>query len=121
MRLFVLNLLIVALLFAFTACSGEDRSGEQPFAPTVKTVSAENNGNSCTMTGVVTASPNSSLTECGFKYGYNMNNKTVKANEPSFNFSAIVDSLDTARYYVVAYAANGIGTSYGDTIWIQIP
>ncbi len=122
MRLFGLSAYFATLLLAFAACVGEDRSGEQPFAPTVKTVNAIANGNSCTMTGAVTASPNSTLSKCGFAYGTNNGKKlSVNSKEIGFNFSATVDSLDTAKYYVAAFATNGMGTSYGDTIWIQIP
>ena len=32
------------------------------------------------------------------------------------NFDVIADSLESGDYYCVAYAKNGMGVSYGDTV-----
>ena len=55
-------LLCVSAL-ALTACWPEDRSGEQPFAPTVKTVSAVPTDSFCSLEGQVLLSPNSRVLE----------------------------------------------------------
>lgn len=112
--------LVLAVLFPFFASCGEDRSGEQPFAPTVETVSAEVTADSALLTGRVTASPNSSLTACGFYYGNDSIDKTSVAPAPTENFTAMTDSLGAGEYYAVAYATNGMGTSVGDTIYFTI-
>lgn len=94
---------------------GEDRSGEQPFAPTVKTETAMQVADSVQLSGIVLSSPNSHLLECGFEYG----NDTLRAKkqaETLSEFSAFTDSLGKGNYYAVAYARNGVGIGYGDTI-----
>ena len=112
-------LYIALLCTALTACSGEDRSGEQPFAPTVETVAATADGPTAMMEGVVTASPNSSLTACGFRYGNDT--LTLNADAPVLtHFFAQTDTLDPGRYYAVAYARNGIGITYADTLWFEV-
>ena len=35
-------------------------------------------------------------------------------------FTAVTDSLSAGTYFAVAYAKNGVGTSYGDTIHFTI-
>ena len=60
---YLFSTLLAAMLLA--AC-GEDRSGEQPFAPTLGEMSAVVMADSVRLTGIVTASPNSTLLECGF-------------------------------------------------------
>ena len=102
-----------------TAC-GEDRSGEQPFAPTVHTGVATQQGDSVWFTGHVSASPNSSLRECGFNYGNHTLNAKAVADSAATTFTAHTDSLGKGIYYAVAYARNGIGTSYGDTIYFTV-
>ena len=113
--------LSASLLILFSACSGEDRSGEQPFPPTVRTLSCTVEADSCTMVGVIDASPNSSIRKRGFSYG----NDTLKVNLPSTDslavFTAVADSLLPGTYYAVAYATNGMGTSYGDTLVFVVP
>lgn len=101
------------------AC-GEDRSDEQPFAPTVETASVEVLGDSALLTGNVTSSLNSSLTKCGFAYGNDTLTLDVVSPDTAFTFSAVTDSLGAGEYYAVAYAANGMGTSYGDTLYFTI-
>lgn len=100
--------------FLFASC-GEDRSGEQPFAPTVKTCQAQQVADSVRLSGEVLSSPNSHLLECGFEYG----NDTLRAKKQAETltaFYAFTDSLGKGSYYAVAYARNGVGTGYGDTI-----
>ena len=59
--------LLYSLFFSFftfllVAC-GEDRSGEQPFAPTVESLSVVVEADSALLSGHVSASPNSTLLE----------------------------------------------------------
>ena len=110
----------MALLgIALGGCTGEDRSGEQPFAPTVETVSATPDGPTARMEGLVTASPNSTLLKCGFRYG---NDTLVLSTDAELQdcFFAETDTLEAGTYYAVAFARNGVGTSYGDTLWFEI-
>ena len=44
----------------------------------------------------------------------------VQATEPLPSFSAETDSLGAGRYFAVAYAQNGMGTSYGDTLYFTV-
>ncbi|MDD7376045.1 MAG: hypothetical protein PUG41_01605 [Prevotellaceae bacterium] len=98
------------------SCSGEDRSDEMPRIPVVSTVSATVNGNSCTMNGTVVESHNSSLRECGFFYGETgAASVKIKADTTKI-FEVKADSLEAGDYYCVAYAKNGMGVSYGDTV-----
>ena len=115
---------ITAVLLATAAmavgCNGEDRSGEQPFAPTVATVSATPGGDSCVFAGQVLLSPNSVVSARGFRYGNDSIAKGVVSADSTDAFAAVADSLASGSYYVVAYATNGIGTSYGDTLTFTI-
>lgn len=111
--------LILIALTLLAAC-GEDRSGEQPFAPSVKSINAVAEADSAWLSGEVTASPNSTLTECGFAYGNDTLRASCKAAAPTTSFTAVTDSLGPGRYFAVAYARNGVGTSWGDTIYFTI-
>ena len=104
---------------AATAC-GEDRSGEQPFAPTVQSVGVEVKQHTAVLTGAVLASPNSSLKECGFAYGNDTLRAKCTAAEPAATFTAETDSLGAGHYYAVPYASNGVGTTYADTLYFDI-
>ncbi len=109
------------LLLLFMGCSPEDRSGEQPFAPTVQTLEAIVDGDSLLLIGEVTASPNSRLLGRGFNYG----NDTLRLQAASSDtagtlFRAYSRSLKPGIYFFSAYARNGIGTSYGDTLYVEI-
>ena len=64
--------------------------------------------------------PNSDVLECGFLYGNDTLRVKLKSEEVSLLFSAYADSLQNGNYYAVAYARNGVGTSYGDTVRFQI-
>ena len=110
---------LALMLFLLPSC-GEDRSGEQPFAPTVKSCEAVVTADSALLHGEVTASPNSALRECGFSYGNDTLRATCKALSPSATFTATTDSLGPGTYFAVAYARNGVGTAYGDTIRFTI-
>ncbi len=101
---------------ALLASCGDDRSGEQPFAPTVVSRGCEVVADSVVMTGEVTASPNSSLTRCGFVVGNDTLRREVDAREVAWAFTAVADSLEAGDYYAVSFATNGMGTSYGDTL-----
>ncbi len=113
---------IVLALAVFVACSGEDRSGEMPRVPVVKTVSANAVGDSCVMIGMVSENHNSSMKECGFLYGNaDSTSAAIKLKADTMRtFTAVADSLDNGNYYCVAYARNGMGTSYGDTIIFSV-
>lgn len=119
MKLYTL-LYILPSFILFSACNGVDRSGEQPFAPTVETLAAEAAGDGVLLNGRVTDSPNSDVLECGFLYGNDTLRVKLKSEEVSLLFSAYADSLQNGNYYAVAYARNGVGTSYGDTVRFQI-
>lgn len=107
--------IILSLAVLLTAC-GEDRSGEQPFAPTVQTGTAEQVGDSVQIVGSVLTSPNSRVLERGFSYGNDTLRATVVSKDSVDVFSAFTDSLGKGAYFAVAYARNGVGTGYGDTI-----
>jgi len=114
---------LLALFFlpVLTACFGEDRSDEEPFAPTVATTAANAAGDSCVVEGEIISSPNSSIRGRGFYYG----NDTLKIQVVSYDtltwhFTETLDSLKSGIYYVYAFATNGMGTSYGDTLTFRI-
>ncbi len=106
---------LLAAVPALLASCGEDRSGEQPLAPTVVMGSAVQQGDSVCLTAQVTSSVNSSLKECGFYYGNDTLSLQCKADSATASFRAFTDSLGKGEYYVVAYAKNGIGTATADT------
>ena len=84
------------------------------------TLAAEAAGDGVLLNGRVTDSPNSDVLECGFLYGNDTLRVKLKSEEVSLLFSAYADSLQNGNYYAVAYARNGVGTSYGDTVRFQI-
>ena len=98
------------------SCSGEDRCDEMPRVPVVRTTSAVAVGNVCTMSGMVEESHNSALRECGFVYGMAGENSVQFKTDTARTFMAKVDSLEDGDYFCVAYAKNGMGVSYGDTL-----
>ena len=98
------------------SCSGEDRSGEMPRIPVVYTTSVVVSGDACTMNGLVAESHNSTLRECGFVYGMAGENPLQLKTDTARAFMAKVDSLENGDYFCVAYAKNGMGLSYGDTL-----
>lgn len=111
---------LLPVLALLTACAGEDRSGEQPFAPTVKTLDATVVADSALLRGEVLTSPNSDVTACGFSYGNDTLRKSVVCAAPATIFEAYTDSLGAGTYFAVAYATNGIGTTYADTVYFTI-
>ncbi len=114
------HLVYIALSLVFGACNPVDRSGEQPLPPTVQTLDAEDMVDSVRLNGVVLTSPNSDITDCGFYYGNDTLRLTAKAVVSTASFSAITDSLGVGTYFYVAYAKNGVGTGYGDTLRFTI-
>lgn len=108
------------LFLLLAAACGEDRSGEVPYAPTVRTNAATAVADSCTMEGEVLAAPNSPVTACGFYYGNDTLSVKLASTDSAQVFRAVADSLAAGRYYCVAFATNGIGTSYGDTLYFYI-
>ena len=110
----------IAVCLLLTSCFGEDRSDEQPFAPTVETVAANIDGPVANLEGIVTSSPNSTLTACGFHYGNDTLTLSAAA-DVQLHFFAATDTLLPGHYFAVAFAQNGIGTtSAADTIWFEI-
>ena len=115
------SLVLLAIAAGAAAACGEDRSGEQPFAPTVQTLSAEVMGDSCLLRGAVTASPNSSLRGVGFAYGNDTLRLTAVSDSCAALFQATTQPLQTGRYYAVAFAENGVGKTIGtDTIYFEV-
>ena len=115
-----LRTLIYAIGFA-TLCSPEDRSDEQPFKPTVATRSATVQGTSCVVEGEILSSPNSTLLGGGFTWG----NDTLRAQIAIGDtieslFTGTITSLEPGDYFVAAFATNGMGTAYGDTLYFTI-
>ncbi|MGN1244556.1 MAG: hypothetical protein ACI4TQ_05060, partial [Alloprevotella sp.] len=103
------SFVLLAIAASAAASCGEDRSGEQPFAPTVQSVGVEVKQHTAVLTGAVLASPNSSLKECGFAYGNDTLRAKCTAAEPAATFTAETDSLGAGHYYAVPYASNGVG------------
>ena len=114
------SLALLAIAAGAAAACGEDRSGEQPFAPTVQSLGVEVKQHTAVLTGAVLASPNSSLKECGFAYGNDTLRAKCTAAEPAATFTAETDSLGAGHYYAVPYASNGVGTTYADTLYFDI-
>ena len=114
------SFVLLAIAAGAAAACGEDRSGEQPFAPTVQSVGVEVKQYTAVLTGAVLASPNSSLKECGFAYGNDTLRAKCTAAEPAATFTAETDSLGAGHYYAVPYASNGVGTTYADTLYFDI-
>ena len=114
------SLVLLAIAAGAAAACGEDRSGEQPFAPTVQSVGVEVQQHTAVLTGAVLASPNSSLKECGFAYGNDTLRAKCTAAEPAATFTAETDSLGAGHYYAVPYASTGVGTTYADTLYFDI-
>ncbi|MEE0903104.1 MAG: hypothetical protein U0L68_01380 [Prevotellamassilia sp.] len=114
------SFVLLAIAAGAAAACGEDRSGEQPFAPTVQSVGVEVKQHTAVLTGAVLASPNSSLKECGFAYGNDTLRAKCTAAEPAATFTAETDSLGAGHYYAVPYASNGVGTTYADTLYFDI-
>ena len=114
------NLLLVLMMVALLAgCAGKDRSGEQPFAPTVKTVGATILADGVSLQGTVLASPNSTLAACGFYCGNDTLKDTLTAATVA-DFSCTIDSIKAGKYYFVAFAKNGMGESLGDTLYFML-
>jgi len=112
--------LAVLLPVVLGGCAGEDRSDEMPRVPEGVVTSVTEQGDTCVLNGTVGVSHNSSLTECGFYWGNDTLAHHVEAAEAAYSFSALVDSTADGTYYAVAYATNGMGTTYGDTVHFTI-
>ncbi len=113
-------LFLLAAMLMFSACRREDRSGEQPFAPTVRTLDVVVEGDRCTMAGAIDASPNSAVLARGFNYGNDTLRLEVLSSDSTEIFTAEADSLLPGEYFMVAFATNGIGTTRGDTLHFTI-
>ncbi|MDO4715449.1 MAG: hypothetical protein Q4A44_04140 [Bacteroidales bacterium] len=107
-----MRLLLTLLAFGLLlACSGEDRSGEVPYVPQVRTIQASPAGDSCLLVGRVLSSPNSRVVACGFVVLNDTLVKRVVSSDTTWQFTAVIDSLAVGNYRVIAYAVNGVGTS----------
>ena len=111
----------IFLSLALAACNPEDRSGEQPFAPTVRTLSAVMEEGQCLLTGSVDASPNSRVLKKGFRCGNDTLRLDLLSEDEEDVFQVNVEGLLPGEYFAVAYAINGVGTSMGDTLLFNIP
>lgn len=115
--------ILLSLLLLGTLSCGEDRSGEQPFAPKVATREAVWLNGQAVLSGAVLSSPNSRLQVCGFIYGTQPHQLThnIIAPDTAFSFTATTPPLAAGKYYYAAYARNGIGTAHGDTLSLLVP
>lgn len=120
MKRFTLLYISTALLMVLVSACGQDRSGEQPFAPTVQTGTAAQVGDSVQLTGSIITSPNSKVLERGFEYGNDTLRASVVSSDTIGIFTAFTDSLGKGEYFAVAYARNGVGTGHGDTIRFEV-
>ena len=102
------------------SCEGEDRSNEKPLKPVVRTVSVNCDSSICKMEGIIESSPNSGIKSCGFFWGNDTTAQKAEAGSTQWAFSEEI-KLSAGKYYCVAYATNGMGTSYGDTIFFEMP
>ncbi|MBR1386878.1 MAG: hypothetical protein IJ553_00525 [Alloprevotella sp.] len=118
---YTLFALSTLLLFLLWGCIPEDRSGEQPFAPTVVTLGATPQANSVVVEGEIQLSPNSLITGCGFTWGNDtLRRQELIAGDIENYFSTVIEDLEPGDYFVAAFATNGVGTSYGDTLVFTI-
>lgn len=116
-----LSVIVTLLLIILSACSGEDRSGEEPQLPTVRTLDVLTSDTGKVFTGIVLTSLNSSLRSCGFYYGNDTLEETLTCDEATDTFSLTVDSLEDGTYYVEAWAKNGMGTATGESVIFSVP
>lgn len=107
-------------LLLSVACNPVDRSGEQPFPPTLESVSAIVEGDVCLMTGRILSSINSDILKRGFSYGNDTLRVEVESEDVTDLFQAKTRSLEPGRYFMVPFARNGVGTTYSDTLFFQI-
>lgn len=108
-------------LLLASACNPVDRSDEQPFPPEVRTLDALVVADSCVMHGEVTASRNSRVRRRGFNYGNDTLRLEAVSSDTTDLFSAATRPLEAGRYFMVAYATNGMGTTRGDTLYFFVP
>lgn len=109
-------------LTILASCHPEDRSGEQPFAPEVRTLDAEVSNTHALLSGCVIASRNSDVRKVGFVYGNDTLRLRVEQTEnlqPLFRLAT--DSLGAGTYFYAAFATNGVGTTYADTLTFTLP
>lgn len=124
---------IICLTTLIVSC-GEDRSDEQPFAPTLSALTATQTADSTvTFSAQILSSKNSSITACGFIWGDSTDTYThaldslpAVSTSPHItpsqaaSFSATIDTLAPGTYFALAYATNGIGTTRTDTIIFSV-
>jgi len=114
------SLFLWPALVALAACSPEDRSGEVPFAPAVRTAAPCVEGRRVRMEGEILSSPNSTVTKRGFNYGNDTLRAEVLSTDTADCFRAQTDELQPGRYFCVAFATNGVGTGRGDTLYFDV-
>lgn len=119
MKRFLFCAMLGALLMG--ACSGEDRSGEEPFPPTVRMDTVFVEEDSLCLKGLVVSSPNSSVTACGFSLVGDTLNLTIEADTVAMRFEAHTACPAAGIYGAVAYATNGMGTTVSDTLYFEVP
>ena len=112
---------LLGLTMLAAACHPVDRSGEVPYAPTVRTAGHEQIADSFRLEGLVLLSPNSRVLERGFVLGNDTMEVELTAYDSADVFHAYTPELDSGRYYYAAYARNGVGTGWGDTLEITVP
>ena len=120
MRNFSHIFILLQVICILSSCGGEDRSGEQPMKPKVKTLSTEVVGDSCVVVGMVEESLNSRVVRRGITYGNDTLRAESLATDTLETFHASTQRLLPGTYFVAAFAENGIGISYGDTIYFTI-
>lgn len=129
----LLSIIIICITAILSSC-GEDRSDEQPFAPTLSALTATQTGDSTVLLSAqILSSKNSSITACGFIWGDSTGSNTLSldslpavstsphiAPSQAVSFSAAIDTLAPGTYFALAFATNGIGTTRTDTISFSV-
>lgn len=111
---------VAFLLSALPACHPVDRSGEQPFAPVVESAAATVTGDVCRMSGRIVSSVNSPVMRRGFSYGNDTLRLEAESADETDLFHADTRPLEPGIYFMVPFARNGVGTTYGDTLFFAI-
>lgn len=133
-HLYTLLPLLALIILPIAISCGEDRSDEQPFAPTLSEVAAvRTDVDVITFHAQILSSKNSHITACGFIWGDSTETHTLNLDTlptistsphisplQSVGFSATIDSLAPGTYFALAFATNGIGTTRTDTVFFSV-
>ena len=114
------TLLPLSLLLLAAAC-GEDRSDEQPFPPSVETLGCTVDGGRARLSGRLVSNRNSLVTELGVQCWNDSLDQSYTADAGTSDYEVVTDTLDAGTYHYAAYAVNGMGKAYGDTLSFDIP